>query len=87
MKIKEGFILRSVGSENVVVAVGEQSRKFNGMIRLNNTGKFLWELLKEDRTEEFLADELVANYDIDREQATADVKRFAERLKEAEVLA
>lgn len=87
MKIKEGFILRSVGSENVVVAVGEQSRKFNGMIRLNNTGKFLWELLQEDRTEEFLADELVANYDIDREQATADVKRFAERLKEAEVLA
>lgn len=87
MKIKEGFILRSVGSENVVVAVGEQSRKFNGMIRLNNTGKFLWELLQEDRTEEFLTDELVNYYDIDREQAAADVKRFAERLKEAEVLA
>lgn len=87
MKIKKDFILRSVGTENVVVAVGEQSRSFNGMIRLNETGKFLWELLQEDRDEEALIDALLESYDINREQAETDVKRFVERLKEAKVLA
>lgn len=87
MKIKKEFILRSVGAENVVVAVGEQSRNFNGIIRLNETGKFLWEFLQVDVTEEFLADKLTDNYEISKEQAMADVKRFTERLKEAGVLA
>ena len=87
MKIKKEFILRSVGAETVVVAVGEQSRNFNGIIRLNETGKFLWEFLQVDVTEEFLADKLTDNYEISKEQAMADVKRFTERLKEAGVLA
>ena len=38
MKIKSGLILRSVGGENVVVPVGEMSKKFHGMITLNETG-------------------------------------------------
>ena len=43
MKIKDGFMLRKVGGQNVVVAVGKASRDFNGIIRLNDTGRFLWE--------------------------------------------
>ena len=37
MKIKKGFVLRVVGGENVVVPVGEMSKKFHGMINLNET--------------------------------------------------
>ena len=54
MKIKDGFMLRKVGGQNVVVAVGKASLEFNGIIRLNETGKFLWEQLKADITEEQL---------------------------------
>ena len=42
MKIKNGFVLRVVGGESVVVPVGEMSKKFHGMINLNETGAFLW---------------------------------------------
>lgn len=41
MKIRKGFILRKVGEQNVVVAVGEASRSFNGIIRLNDSGRYL----------------------------------------------
>ena len=54
MKIKDGFLLRKVGGQNVVVALGEASRDFNGMIRLNDTGVFLWQQLQQDVTEEQL---------------------------------
>ena len=47
MKIKSGFVLEEVGGEFLAVAVGELADSFNGMVRLNNTGAFLWNLLTE----------------------------------------
>ncbi len=87
MKIKSGFMLRKVGGQNVVVAVGAASREFNGIIKLNETGAFLWELLKEERSAEELTAALLAEYDITREIAAADVKTFIEKLEGAELLA
>ena len=43
IKIKEGFLLRKVAGDHVVVPVGEAGKVFHGMIRLNDTGAFLWE--------------------------------------------
>ena len=86
MKIRNGFMLRKVGGQNVVVAVGAASMDFNGIIKLNETGAFLWELLKSERTPEELTEALLAEYDIDRETASADVEAFAERLSRAELL-
>lgn len=87
MKIKSGFILRNVGGQNVVVAVGAASRSFSGIIRLNETGKFLWERLTAEKTEEELCDALLSEYELSAEQARADVSAFVQKLKEAELLA
>lgn len=86
MKIKNGFMLRRVGGRSVVVAVGEASRDFNGIIKLNETGAFLWELLKTERSADELTEALLAEYDTDRETAAADVAAFAEKLSRAELL-
>lgn len=80
MKIKKGFVLRVVGGESVVVPVGEMSKKFHGMINLNETGAFLWNFFTEDHTEEQGVDALCGEYDVEREQAAADVKKFMEIL-------
>ena len=87
MKIKDGFMLRKVGGQNVVVAVGKGSRDFNGIIRLNDTGKFLWEKLANDMTEEQLAAALLAEYDIDEAGARSDISEFIAKLRKAELLA
>ena len=47
MKIKEGFILRQVAGTWVVLATGADTIDFNGMIKLNDTGAMLWNLLAE----------------------------------------
>lgn len=87
MKIKDGFMLRKVGGQNVVVAVGKASLEFKGIIRLNETGKFLWEQLKSDITEEQLLETLLAEYDIDNAQAKADISEFLDKLRGADLLA
>ena len=38
MKIKDGFVLRDIAGDTVVIATGEISKTFHGMIRLNSTG-------------------------------------------------
>ncbi len=87
MKIKDGFMLRKVGGQYVVVALGEASRSFNGIIRLNESGKFLWEQLSCDRTTEQLCAALLDEYDVTPEQARDDVAEFTETLKKAALLA
>ena len=47
LKIKKGFILRKMGENYIAVTVGTTSREINGMVRLNETGKFLWEQMKD----------------------------------------
>ena len=49
IKIKEGFLLRKVAGDHVVVPVGEAGKVFHGMIRLNDTGAFLWEQCRRKR--------------------------------------
>lgn len=87
MKIKDGFMLRKVGGQNIVVALGEASRSFNGMIRLNDTGVFLWEKLKDDVTEEQLLAALTAEYSVDPAQAKSDIAEFVAALRKAALLA
>lgn len=87
MKIKEGFMLRQVGEQTIVVAVGSASRDFNGIIRLNSVGKFLWEALSVGAEVDELAVKLSETYDVDEATAKADVISFIEKLKGADLLA
>lgn len=86
MKIKNGFMLRKVGAQNVVVAVGEASRSFNGIIRLNDSGKYLWEKLQQETTEQQLLSDMLNDYNIDEATARADIERFVQSLKGAGLL-
>ena len=87
MKIKDGFVVRKIANQYMAVPVGTRAKELHGMIGLNETAAFLWELLKEDRTEEELAALLYDEYEITEEKALESVKRFGELLKKEGVLA
>lgn len=80
MKIKKGFVVRMVGGEHIVVPVGALSKTFHGMINLNETGAFMWKFFTEEHTEEECVEALCAEYDVDKERATLDVKKFMETI-------
>ena len=86
MKIKDGFILRDVAGQTIVVAVGKRSKSFNRIIKLNTTGKFIWEKLSSDIEIDELVASLVAEYDIDEATASSDADKFVETLKGADIL-
>lgn len=86
MKVKEGFMMHKVGERAVVVAVGENTKKFHGMIHLNQTGEFLWKLLCSDTTEEDLLDALTETYEVERAEAKKGLDSFLGKLREARVV-
>jgi len=83
MKIKDGFIMNRVGSQHVVVPVGDASVERHCMVRLNDTGAFLWERLGADTTPEELIQALQEEYAVADDVARADVAAFLGKLRAA----
>ncbi|MBQ1308892.1 MAG: PqqD family protein [Ruminococcus sp.] len=86
MKIKKDFILRKVADSYVVVPVGKLTLDFNGIINLNETGAFLFELLQEGAEKEDLLRKMLEEYDVTPEKAAADIDVFLKKAEEADVL-
>ena len=86
MKVKEGFILKKMGTQAVVIAIGSASKIFNGMVKLNETGELMWEKLTKGATREELIDTVLETYEIDEETAAKDVDRFIETLKKPGII-
>ena len=85
MKIKEGFILRDVAGDSIVMPGSDMN--LNAMITLNETGAFLWKLLESETTEEELIAAIIKEYGVEQEIAATAVKNFVEKLKAHEFLA
>ena len=83
MKLKEGFVLRQVADNWVVLPVGQASVNFNGMLSLNESGALLWRALENGGDRDALADALLAEYEVEREEALADVEAFLTALTKA----
>ena len=86
MKIRKGFTLKKIGDEKVVLAVGTASRYLNGIIKLNDTGAFLWEELEKGADRVQLAEAFAKAVGISVEQAQQDVDGFLQTLKGANCL-
>ena len=52
----------------------------NGIITLNPTGHYVWELLAEHRSMEELVAHIVEHFDVDSERARADAKIFLDEI-------
>lgn len=84
MKIIEGFKLRKLGKENIVMGESAKLVNFNKMIVLNATAAFLWENIcgKEFSTEDITA-LLVNNYEVDLDTATRDAATIVSDWRDA----
>ncbi len=83
MKVKEGYVLRKIAGQNVVVALGDGEMDFNRLITLNDTGAYLWERLVTGATEADLVAALLAEYDVDEATAARDVTAFLDSIRQA----
>ena len=87
MKVKKDYVIKTIGEDIVVVPIKNEAVRFNGIITLNKTGKFLFELLqKESLTEDILLEKMLDKYDVDIKKAKKDIEGFIEILRKNNLL-
>jgi hypothetical protein len=86
IKTKKGFMLRSVADRHVVVAIGQASVDFNGLITLNETGAYIWEKLAKGITYDELLKAMLADYEVDEKTARAGIDSFLETARGANLI-
>ena len=88
MRQKQGFVLREVCGENVIVAEGIGVVDFSNLISLNGVAAMIWKKAKElgDFTAEQLTDALCETYDVDYDHAHEDVLNLLKKWQDAGLL-
>lgn len=86
MKIKDGFIIKTIAGSTVAVPVGENLVNLQLMLTLNESGAFLWQCLQKSSTEDELVAAMTSEYQVDAETARRDVQEFISVLKENQIL-
>ena len=86
MKLVEGFSIRKILDETVIIPTGKAAHCLSGLISVNETGEFLFELLQTEQTVDSLVTELLREFEVDEGTAKTDTEAFVKVLIENEML-
>lgn len=82
----DDVILREVAGQVFLVPVRGRLADLQDLFVLNEVGAWIWHRLDGSRTPDDLARELAAEFDVELDDARADVQGFLADLAEADVL-
>lgn len=87
MKFKEGYKVREMAGEYVIIKQGRYGADMTRVIALNATSNLLWqELQGRDFEVEDVVNVLTDNYDVERQVALTDAIEWMAKLEEADLV-
>lgn len=87
MKAKQGFRLRTICGENIIVAEGIQNIDFSRIISMNESAAFLWTKIQDKEfTADTLTNFLLEEYEVDEATARRDAETLVEKWLEAGII-
>ena len=87
MKLKYNFVTNEVADKIVAVPVGDDLEKFNGFVKMNDVGAYIFNMLKNDVTEDEIVAAMLKDYEDATEQEVREtVKEFTDKLKAENVI-
>lgn len=87
MKLRYTFVIRRVAETEIAVAVGDGAAAFHGMIKLNASGKLIFEqLMRGGATVDGIVQALQTTYGGEEETVREAVGEFLTKLREQGLL-
>ena len=86
MKVKDELIIANIDDGFVAVDSDTTENRFNGMIKLNETAKYILEKLQKDISYEDLLKDYINEYEISEELGKKDIDIVLNKLEESKVL-
>lgn len=81
MRVNQNFVLRKIRDAYIIVPLGEAIKKANGIMVLNETGAYIFEVLQEEKGFEELVSCIMREYEVPLEITKSDASDFLEELK------
>lgn len=85
-RIKQGYVLRCLIDEYIAVPVALQGDDTSQVAVMNETGKFLWEQLQEEKNVDNLVNAMTDAYEVSAADAETDILAFLRYLEEHHLL-
>ena len=82
MRVSNDYIMRQIAGEFLLVPTGAAAAKFNGLITMNDVGRFIFQTLAEEHTVCEVAALITKEYDVDENTAIADTEEFVQQLRQ-----
>ena len=86
LKAKSGFILRDIMGEHMLMPIGDNISKYNGVVLLNDVSAFLWKKLEHPVSRDDLLAALLDQYRVDEATAANDLDLLLEKLRSFDVI-
>lgn len=74
------IVTRKTGNEYVLVPLANNIAEMDSVYTLNETGAFIWELIDGKKSVGDIIENLINEYEIDKENATDDVFLFIDNM-------
>ena len=86
MKFKKEFMLREIVGETILIPMWDSNNHFNGIITINELGKFIWENLESSKDEEDLLHKILEEYEVEEKEAKEDLDEFLDKLRQVDII-
>lgn len=86
MKLKDGFVLKNIIDEWIVMPTGSNVKMFESAIVLNDAAAFMWKQLEKPTSRADLLEAVLDEYDIDRQTAANDIDVLIDKLRGLDIL-
>ena len=86
MRAKQGFVLRHVVDEYILMPTGDNISKFNGTVIFNEVAAFVWDKLQNPVSRDDLLEAILNEFEVEREVAAADLDALLAKLREYGVI-
>ena len=86
MKAKEGFVLRTIAGEKILMPTGDNIGKFKGTVLLNEVSAFIWEKMQNPVSRDDLLTAILDEFDVEESVAAADLDALLDQFVELDVI-
>ncbi len=86
MKLKQDYILAEVAGEYVAVATNSNLDSERKIIRMNDTGKLIWDGIANGKDERAIVSDLMDQYEVDEQTAAKSVARILQQMIDAGIV-
>ena len=86
MKAKEGFVLRNIAGEKILMPTGDNIGKFKGTVLLNDVSAFIWEKMQNPVSKEDLIAAILDEFEVEESVASKDLDNLLATFEEMGVI-